>query len=58
MSIPITKKPDLIDHVLIVKLAKVRDNYYEEPTCPSDIFHVVILGTIVCTVGLAILEHQ
>ncbi|XBH54094.1 hypothetical protein VPH35_076465 [Triticum aestivum] len=48
--IPITKKPDLNDHVLRAKLAKgMGHNYYGNP-------HVVILGTIACNVGLAVLE--
>jgi len=34
-------------------------NYYGEPAWPNDlsyIFPVVILGTIACTIGLAVLE--
>jgi cytochrome b6-f complex subunit 4 len=58
--IPITKKPDLNDPVLRAKLAKgMGHNYYGEPAWPNDllyIFPVVILGTIACNVGLAILE--
>ncbi|GAV62584.1 LOW QUALITY PROTEIN: Cytochrom_B_C domain-containing protein, partial [Cephalotus follicularis] len=57
--IPITKKSDLNDPVL-AKLAKgMGHNYYGEPTWPNDllyIFPVVILGTIACNVGLAVLE--
>uniref|UniRef100_UPI0030FEDB2F cytochrome b6/f complex subunit IV n=1 Tax=Zippelia begoniifolia TaxID=126646 RepID=UPI0030FEDB2F len=56
----ITKKPDLNDPVLRAKLAKgMGHNYYGEPAWPNDllyIFPVVILGTIACNVGLAILE--
>ena len=59
-SIPITKKPDLNDPVLRAKLAKgMGHNYYGEPAWPNDllyIFPVVILGTIACNVGLAVLE--
>ncbi|KAG2587912.1 hypothetical protein PVAP13_5NG178743 [Panicum virgatum] len=58
--IPITKKPDLNDLVLRAKLAKgMGHNYYGEPAWPNDllyIFSVVILGTIACNVGLAVLE--
>ena len=58
--IPITKKPDLNDPVLRAKLAKgMGHNYYGEPVWPNDllyIFPVVILGTIACNVGLAVLE--
>ena len=58
--IPITKKPDLTDPVLRAKLAKgMGHNYYGEPAWPNDllyIFPVVILGTIACNVGLAVLE--
>ncbi|KAI3499658.1 hypothetical protein L1887_35462 [Cichorium endivia] len=58
--IPITKKPDLNDPVLRAKLAKgMGHNYYGEPAWPNDllyIFPVVILGTIACNVGLAVLE--
>ena len=58
--IPITKKPDLSDPVLRAKLAKgMGHNYYGEPAWPNDllyIFPVVILGTIACNVGLAVLE--
>lgn len=56
----VTKKPDLNDPVLRAKLAKgMGHNYYGEPAWPNDllyIFPVVILGTIACTVGLAVLE--
>nr|YP_010553616.1 cytochrome b6/f complex subunit IV [Anerincleistus quintuplinervis]UTM97755.1 cytochrome b6/f complex subunit IV [Anerincleistus quintuplinervis] len=55
-----TKKPDLNDPVLRAKLAKgMGHNYYGEPAWPNDllyIFPVVILGTIACNVGLAVLE--
>ncbi|KAH7287057.1 hypothetical protein KP509_32G035100 [Ceratopteris richardii] len=58
--IPTTKKRDLNDPVLRAKLAKgMGHNYYGEPAWPNDllyIFPVVILGTIACTVGLAVLE--
>ena len=56
----ITKKPDLSDPILRAKLAKgMGHNYYGEPAWPNDllyIFPVVILGTIACTVDLAVLE--
>ena len=56
----VTKKPDLSDPVLRAKLAKgMGHNYYGEPAWPSDllyIFPVVILGTIACCVGLAVME--
>nr|QCI04665.1 cytochrome b6/f complex subunit 4 [Apoglossum ruscifolium] len=56
----IIKKPDLTDPKLRAKLAKgMGHNYYGEPAWPNDllyIFPVVILGTIACTVGLAVLE--
>nr|YP_009545146.1 cytochrome b6/f complex subunit IV [Gymnomitrion concinnatum]AZB86874.1 cytochrome b6/f complex subunit IV [Gymnomitrion concinnatum] len=56
----VTKKPDLSDPILRAKLAKgMGHNYYGEPAWPNDllyIFPVVILGTIACTVGLAVLE--
>ena len=59
-STPITKKPDLNDPVLRAKLAKgMGHNYYGEPAWPNDLSYispVVILGTIACTVGLAVLE--
>ena len=58
--IPITKRTDLNDPVLRAKLAKgMGHNYYGEPTWPnvlSYIFPVVILGTIACNIGLAVLE--
>ena len=58
--IPITKKPDLNDPVLRAKLAKgMGHNYYGELAWPNDllyIFPVVILGTIACNVGLAVLK--
>ncbi|PKU67487.1 Cytochrome b6-f complex subunit 4 [Dendrobium catenatum] len=60
--IQITKKPDLNDPVLRAKLAKgMGHNYYGEPAWPNDllyIFPVVILGTIACTVGLAVLGFR
>ncbi|KAL4196016.1 hypothetical protein AMTRI_Chr04g243920 [Amborella trichopoda] len=37
------------------------NNYYGEPAWLHDVvymFPVVILGTIVCNVGLAVLEHS
>nr|ARW69412.1 cytochrome b6/f complex subunit 4 [Polysiphonia sp.] len=56
----IIKKPDLTDPKLRAKLAKgMGHNYYGEPAWPNDllyIFPVVILGTIACNVGLAVLE--
>ena len=56
----IIKKPDLIDPKLRAKLAKgMGHHYYGEPAWPNDLlymFPVVILGTIACDVGLAILE--
>nr|YP_010155952.1 cytochrome b6/f complex subunit IV [Cumathamnion serrulatum]QQY85348.1 cytochrome b6/f complex subunit IV [Cumathamnion serrulatum] len=56
----VIKKPDLTDPKLRAKLAKgMGHNYYGEPAWPNDllyIFPVVILGTIACNVGLAILE--
>lgn len=56
----IIKKPDLTDPKLRAKLAKgMGHNYYGEPAWPNDllyIFPIVILGTIACNVGLAILE--
>ncbi|KAK4730100.1 hypothetical protein R3W88_023088 [Solanum pinnatisectum] len=58
--ITITKRPDLNDPVLRAKLDKgMSHNYYGEPAWPNDllyIFPVVILGTIACNVGLAVLE--
>lgn len=56
----ILKMPNLTDPKLRAKLAKgMGHQYYGEPAWPNDllyIFPVVILGTIACTVGLAILE--
>ena len=56
----IIKKPDLNDPKLRAKLAKgMGHHYYGEPAWPNDLlymFPVVILGTIACNVGLAILE--
>ena len=56
----ILKKPDLTDPKLRAKLAKgMGHNYYGEPAWPNDllyIFPVVILGTIACVVGLAVLD--
>lgn len=56
----ILKKPDLSDPILRQKLAKgMGHNYYGEPAWPNDllyIFPVVILGTIACVVGLAVLD--
>nr|YP_010171049.1 cytochrome b6/f complex subunit 4 [Chondria tumulosa]QSD57190.1 cytochrome b6/f complex subunit 4 [Chondria tumulosa] len=56
----IIKKPDLTDPKLRAKLAKgMGHNYYGEPAWPNDllyIFPIVILGTIACDVGLAVLE--
>jgi cytochrome b6/f complex subunit IV len=50
----------LSDPVLRAKLTKgMGHNYYGEPAWSNDllyIFLVVILGTIACTVGLAVLE--
>ena len=55
----ILKKPDLSDPKR-AKLAKgMGHNYYGEPAWPNDllyIFPVVILGTIACVVGLAVLD--
>ena len=54
------KKPNLADPKLRAKLAKgMGHNYYGEPAWPNDllyIFPVVILGTIACVVGLAVLD--
>ena len=54
------KKPDLSDPKFRAKLAKgMGHNYYGEPAWPNDllyIFPVVILGTIACVVGLAVLD--
>ena len=56
----IIKKPDLTDPKLRAKLAQgMGHNYYGEPAWPNDllyIFPVVILGTIACCIGLAVLE--
>lgn len=56
----VIKKPDLTDPILRAKLAKgMGHNYYGEPAWPNDLlymFPVVILGTIACTVGLAVLD--
>lgn len=56
----ILKKPDLTDPKLRAKLAKgMGHHYYGEPAWPNEllyIFTVVILGTIACDVGLAVLE--
>jgi cytochrome b6/f complex subunit IV len=50
----------LNDHVLQAKLAKgMGHNYYGELVWPKDllyIFPIVILGTITCTIGLAVVE--
>nr|ARO91107.1 cytochrome b6-f complex subunit 4 [Flintiella sanguinaria] len=56
----ILKKPDLTNPKLRAKLAKgMGHNYYGEPAWPNDILYMfppVILGTIACVVGLAIME--
>ena len=56
----IIKKPDLTDPKLRAKLAKgMGHHYYGEPAWPNDllyIFTVVIMATIACDVGLAVLE--
>jgi len=56
----VTKKPDLTDPLLRIKLAKgMGHNYYGEPAWPNDllyIFPVVILGSIAALVGLAVLD--
>lgn len=56
----VLKKPDLSDPALRAKLAKgMGHNYYGEPAWPNDLlytFPVVILGTIACLVGLAVLD--
>nr|ASQ39875.1 cytochrome b6/f complex subunit 4 [Glaucocystis sp. BBH] len=56
----ILKKPDLTDPKLRAKLAKgMGHNYYGEPAWPNDllyIFPVVILGSIACVAGLAVLD--
>jgi cytochrome b6-f complex subunit 4 len=54
------KKPDLSDPKLREMLKQgMGHNYYGEPAWPNDllyIFPVVILGTIACCVGLAVLD--
>ena len=54
------KKPDLSDPKLRAKLAKgMGHNYYGEPAWPNDllyVFPVVMLGTIACVAGLAVLD--
>jgi cytochrome b6-f complex subunit 4 len=56
----VLKKPDLSDPALRAKLAKgMGHNYYGEPAWPNDLlytFPVVILGSIACLVGLAVLD--
>ncbi|TYG46616.1 hypothetical protein ES288_D11G269800v1 [Gossypium darwinii] len=56
----ITKNLDLNDPVLRDKLAKgMGHNYYGELAWPNDllyIFLIVIIGTIACNMGLAVLE--
>nr|ASQ40375.1 cytochrome b6/f complex subunit IV [Cyanoptyche gloeocystis] len=56
----ILKKPDLTDPKLRAQLAKgMGHNYYGEPAWPNDllyIFPVVILGSIACVAGLAVLD--
>ncbi|MFZ4666262.1 MAG: cytochrome b6-f complex subunit IV [Prochlorotrichaceae cyanobacterium] len=56
----VMKKPDLSDPILLEKLAKGEGhNYYGEPAWPNDLlytFPVVILGTLACVVGLAVLD--
>nr|AIA61150.1 cytochrome b6/f complex subunit IV [Cyanidiaceae sp. MX-AZ01]UNJ15341.1 cytochrome b6/f complex subunit IV [Cyanidioschyzonaceae sp. 1] len=56
----ILKKPDLSDAQVRAKLAKgMGHNTYGEPAWPNDLlytFPVVILGTITCCIGLAIME--
>jgi len=56
----VLKKPDLSDPALRAKLAQgMGHNYYGEPAWPNDLlytFPVVILGTIACLVGLAVLD--
>nr|YP_010335739.1 cytochrome b6/f complex subunit IV [Chroothece richteriana]UNJ14145.1 cytochrome b6/f complex subunit IV [Chroothece richteriana] len=56
----VLKKPDLTDPKLRAKLAKgMGHNYYGEPAWPNDLlytFPIVILGTLACIIGLAILE--
>ncbi len=54
------KKPDLSDPKLREMLKRgMGHNYYGEPAWPNDllyIFPVVILGSIACCVGLAVLD--
>lgn len=56
----VLKKPDLTDPVLLEKLAQnMGHNYYGEPAWPNDLlytFPIVILGTLACIVGLAVLD--
>jgi cytochrome b6-f complex subunit 4 len=56
----VLKKPDLSDPALRAKLAKgMGHNYYGEPAWPNDLlytFPVVILGSLACLVGLAVLD--
>jgi cytochrome b6-f complex subunit 4 len=56
----ILKKPDLTDPKLLEKLAQnMGHNYYGEPAWPNDLlytFPIVILGTLACVVGLAVLD--
>lgn len=56
----VLKKPDLSDPVLLEKLAQnMGHNYYGEPAWPNDLlytFPIVILGTLACIVGLAVLD--
>ncbi|MEB3275304.1 MAG: cytochrome b6-f complex subunit IV [Prochlorothrix sp.] len=56
----VLKKPDLTDPVLLEKLAQnMGHNYYGEPAWPNDLlytFPIVILGTLACVVGLAVLD--
>ncbi len=56
----VMKKPDLTDPNLQAKLKMgMGHNYYGEPAWPNDLlytFPVVILGTIACCVGLAVLD--
>jgi cytochrome b6-f complex subunit 4 len=57
--IPITKKPGLNDHVLRAELAKGWDIIIMGNRVAQRLFihfSVVILGIIVCNVGLAIVE--
>lgn len=56
----VIKKPNFSDPKFLAKLAKgMGHNYYGEPAWPNDllyIFPVVILGTLACVIGLAIIE--